>query len=257
MDYSLDGSPQIEIPGSKGIIMVQRFSPEYRKTILKWCLQSAGGLVGYAAVLSLAAGRLDWLWGWIFIGLTAIFLASHVLLLVPINPDLLVERAGGLRQEGGKRWDRWLAALAGGVFPMASWIVAGLDLRYAWSAPKPMAVHVVGAGLVVMGWSLFMWAMVSNAYFSEVVRIQEERGHRVAENGPYRFVRHPGYAGAIVSFLGIPLLLGSWWAMIPAGFGIGGYVLRTALEDRTLQLELEGYLAYAARIRHRLVPGVW
>jgi len=232
-------------------------SAEDRKTILKWCIQAAVGLAGYAAIIFLAAGRLDWLWGWFFIGLTAIFLASHVVLLVPINPDLLVERAGGLRQEGGKRWDRWLAALAGGVFPIASWYVAGLDLRFAWSSPKPLAVHLIGMGAVILGFALFMWAMVSNAYFSEVVRIQKDRGHKVATEGPYRFVRHPGYTGAILSFLGSPLLLGSWWAFIPTAIGIGGYVLRTALEDKTLQLELEGYQAYTEQVHYRLIPGVW
>ena len=236
---------------------MKMISVEDRQTILKWCIQSAGGLVGYAAIIFLAAGRLDWLWGWIFIGLTAIFLASHVVLLVPINPDLLVERAGGLRQEGGKRWDRWLAALAGGVSPVASWYIAGLDLRFAWSLPKPLAVHLIGMGAVILGFALFMWAMVSNAYFSEVVRIQDDRGHKVATEGPYRFVRHPGYTGAILSFLGSPLLLGSWWAFIPTAIGIGGYVLRTALEDRTLQLELEGYQAYTEQVHYRLIPGVW
>jgi protein-S-isoprenylcysteine O-methyltransferase Ste14 len=236
---------------------MQEISTEDRKTILNWCIQAAYGLVGYAAILVLAAGRLDWLWGWVFIGLMAIFLASHVVLLVPINPDLLVERAGGLRQEGGKQWDRWVATLSAGVFPIVSWIVAALDLRFGWSAPKPLAVHLVGMGAVVLGLALFMWAMVSNAYFSEVVRIQEDRGHQVATDGPYRFVRHPGYSGAILAFLGTPLLLGSWWALIPAGFGVGGYILRTALEDKTLQLELEGYQAYAERVRYRLIPGVW
>ncbi len=232
-------------------------SPEDRTAILKWCIQSAVGLACYAAILSLAAGRLDWLWGWVFIGLTAIFMASHVVLLVPFNPGLLVERAGGLRQEGGKRWDRWLAALSAGVFPFASWIVAALDLRLAWSSPKPLAVHLIGTGAVALGFALFMWAMASNAFFSEVVRIQEDRGHQVATDGPYRFVRHPGYTGAILSFLGTPLLLGSWWAFIPTVIGIGGYVLRTALEDRTLQLELEGYRAYTERVHYRLIPGMW
>ena len=228
-----------------------------RRTILKWCLQSLLGLVGYGAVLSLAAGRLDWLWGWVYVGVTALFLAGHVVLLVPINPDLLIERAGGLRQSGAKAWDRWLAAFAGGIFPMTAWIIAGLDLRFAWSPPKPLALHLLGTMLAVLGYGLFLWAMVSNAYFSEVVRIQEERGHTVAMGGPYRFVRHPGYVGAILSFLGTPLVLGSWWAAIPTLFGVAGYVLRTALEDRTLKEELEGYVGYAERVRFRLLPGIW
>jgi protein-S-isoprenylcysteine O-methyltransferase Ste14 len=236
---------------------MQKISPEDRTAILKWCIQSAVGLACYAAILSLAAGRLDWVWGWVFIGLTAIFMASHVVLLVPNDPGLLVERAGGLRQEGGKRWDQWLSALSAGVFPFASWIIAALDLRFAWSSPKPLAVHLIGTGAVALGFTLFMWAMVSNAFFSEVVRIQDDRGHQVATDGPYRFVRHPGYTGAILSSLGTPLLLGSWWAFIPTVIGVGGYVLRTALEDRTLQLELEGYRAYTVRVHYRLIPGVW
>ena len=150
-----------------------------------------------------------------------------------------------------------MAALSAGVFPVASWIVAGLDLRFSWSSPKPLAVHLIGMGTVALGYALFMWAMVSNAYFSEVVRIQEDRGHQVATDGPYRFVRHPGYAGAILSFLGSPLLLGSWWAFIPTALGVGGYILRTALEDKTLQLELGGYREYTERVRYRLIPGVW
>jgi len=236
---------------------MQKISPEDRTAIIKWCIQSAVGLACYAAILSLTAGRLDWVWGWVFISLTALFMASHVVLLVPNDPGLLVERAGGLRQEGGKRWDRWLSALSAGVFPFASWIVAALDLRFTWSSPKPLAVHLIGMGAVALGFALFMWAMVSNAFFSEVVRIQEDRGHQVATDGPYRFVRHPGYTGAILSFLGTPLLLGSWWAFIPTVIGVGGYVLRTALEDRTLQLELEGYRAYTVRVNYRLIPGVW
>jgi protein-S-isoprenylcysteine O-methyltransferase Ste14 len=230
---------------------------EHRYTIWKWCLQSVLGLIGYGAVLSFAAGRVNWLWGWIFLGLTGLFLAAHVVLLVPIDPDLLVERAGGLRQSGAKSWDQWLAAFAGGIFPMMAWIIAGLDLRFAWSSPKPLVIHLIGVVLAVLGYGLFLWAMVSNAFFSEVVRIQEERGHTVAMGGPYRIIRHPGYAGAIVTFLATPLLLGSWWAAIPALIGSAGYVLRTVLEDRTLREELEGYSDYSEQVHHRLLPGVW
>jgi protein-S-isoprenylcysteine O-methyltransferase Ste14 len=235
----------------------QELGPEVRKVIRKWCLQSALGLVGYGAVIFLAAGRLDWLWGWIFLGVTALVLALQVVLLVPINPDLLIERSAGLRQEGGKTWDRVVAGLSAGVFPFASWILAGLDLRFGLSLPKPLWVHLMGMALVAFGLGLFLWAMVSNAYFSEVVRIQTERGHTVATGGPYQFVRHPGYTGAILAFVGTPLLLGSWWALIPTALGIAGYVLRTVLEDRTLQGELEGYQAYAEQVRYRLLPGVW
>jgi protein-S-isoprenylcysteine O-methyltransferase Ste14 len=237
--------------------MQKGLTAETRKVVRKWCLQSVLGMVGYGVVIFLAAGRLDWLWGWIFLGLMSLVLALQVVLLVPINPDLLIERSAGLRQEGGKTWDRIVTGLSGGVFPFISWILAGLDLRFGLSLPKPLYVHLMGTALVVFGLGLFMWAMVSNAYFSEVVRIQTERDHAVATGGPYRVVRHPGYTGAILGFVGMPLLLGSWWALIPAALAVGGYVLRTVLEDRTLQRELEGYRAYADRVRYRLVPGVW
>jgi protein-S-isoprenylcysteine O-methyltransferase Ste14 len=99
--------------------------------------------------------------------------------------------------------------------------------------------------------------MASNRFFSSVVRIQTDRGHTVATGGPYRFVRHPGYVGMMVSALGTTILLGSLWAFIPATLLIGLIIFRTALEDRTLQNELEGYKEYAARVRYRLLPGVW
>jgi len=99
--------------------------------------------------------------------------------------------------------------------------------------------------------------MASNAFCSEGVRIQEERGHRVATGGPYRFVRHPGYSGAITAILGTPLLLGSLWAVLPSVLAGALYVLRTSLEDKSLLRELAGYGDYARRVRYRLIPGVW
>ena len=109
----------------------------------------------------------------------------------------------------------------------------------------------------VIGYALFVWATASNAFFSQIVRIQTERGHTVVTGGPYRFVRHPGYAGAILFELAVPFLLASWWAFIPSLIGAGLLVLRTALEDRTLQAELSGYPAYARQVAYRLLPGVW
>ncbi len=178
-----------------------RISPEDRMAITKWCLQSVLGLVGYALIIFLAAGTFNWLWGWMLILILAVFLAGHLILLVPINPRLLVERSQGLRGQGVKSWDKWLVPLAGGVFPMAGWIVAGLDYRYDWTKNLPPGVHLASALLMSLGFGLFLWAMVSNAFFSEGVRIQEERGHTIATGGPYRYVRHPGYTGAILAGL--------------------------------------------------------
>ncbi len=227
---------------------------EIRQKILAWIRGAFFGLVGYAAIILLAVWRWDWLWGWVYIGLMGAALAAHVLVLVPINPALLAERSGGLRQEGAKRWDIWLASIAV-TFALVAIIVAGLDARWGWSGSISLIVHLAGIPVFILGWAIFLWAMASNPFFSESVRIQ--RGHIVATRGPYRLVRHPGYLGACLSLLAQPLILGSWWAFIPTGLALAGYVLRTALEDRTLQQELDGYIDYSRQTRYRLVPGVW
>jgi protein-S-isoprenylcysteine O-methyltransferase Ste14 len=230
--------------------------PAVRKAVTKWILQASLGWIGYAALLFGCAGRLDWIWGWIQMGLMGALLAAHPLLLIPINPELLAERQRGIDVEGVKRWDRILARLAAGML-LPLWVVAGLDARFGWTGGFALGVHVTGAALSAAGYATFIWAMVSNAFFAEGVRIQHERGHTVATGGPYRFVRHPGYAGDILAALATPFLLGSLWALIPSVAMAALFAVRTALEDRTLRDELEGYKAYAQRVRYRLILGVW
>ena len=230
---------------------------EARQAIIKWCLQSFLGLIGYAVIIFLSAGAINWVWGWVLIVLLGAFLFAHPLILVPRNPDLLVERGKGLRAEGVKSWDRWISGFGAGVMPLLSWIISGLDYRLGWTAPTAIAWHLIGLICSLLGYGLFLWAMASNAYFSEGVRIQEERGHTVATNGPYRFVRHPGYSGAILAQMSTPLLLGSLWAVIPSIGSAVFYVIRTHLEDDTLVAELPGYLEYTRETRFRLLPGVW
>jgi protein-S-isoprenylcysteine O-methyltransferase Ste14 len=239
------------------VLEARAMTPDVKRRIVSWIVQAALGFVGYSAILFLSAGRLDWVWGWVFLGLLAAILISHVLILVPINPELLAERSKGILQEDAKGWDKWIAMFAAGMGTGVSWIVASLDVRFEWSASVPLALHIGGLVGSILGWALFMWAMGANAFFSEAVRIQEERGHTVQTGGPYRFVRHPGYVGAILALLAMPLLLGSLWALIPAGLAAIGYVVRTALEDRTLQEELDGYKEYTQQTRYRLLPGIW
>jgi protein-S-isoprenylcysteine O-methyltransferase Ste14 len=235
----------------------QEITPETGRAIVKWIVQAAFGMAGYGLILFLAAGRLDWIWGWALLGVLTAFLAAHVLILVPIDPELLAEREKGLRGPGVKAWDKWVSALAAGVLPVASWVVAGLDTRFGWTGPMPLAYHVGGLLFMLLGFALFLWAMASNAFFSEGVRIQEERGHAVATGGPYRYVRHPGYVGAMLAQLATPFLLGSPWAFVPGVGSVALYAVRTHLEDRTLIEELPGYREYAGRTRYRLLPGVW
>jgi protein-S-isoprenylcysteine O-methyltransferase Ste14 len=232
-------------------------SPETRREIVKWIVQVVLGLAGYGLILFLSAGRADWVWGWALLIVVAAFLAAHPLILIPINPELLAEREHGITAKGVKAWDRWIAGLAAGVFPITSWVVAGLDVRWNWTGPISLAYHVGGLIVMALGFTLFLWAMASNAFFAEGVRIQQERGHTVAAGGPYRYVRHPGYVGAILSQVTTPFLLGSVWALIPSVASAVLYVARTYLEDKTLREELQGYKEYAQQTRYRLLPGVW
>jgi protein-S-isoprenylcysteine O-methyltransferase Ste14 len=135
--------------------------------------------------------------------------------------------------------------------------VAGLDVRFQWTAPLPLGYHIAGLLATSLGYALFLWAMASNAFFSQGVRIQAERGHMVATGGPYRYVRHPGYVGTILAQLGTPFLLGSPWALVPSGLSAALFVLRTWLEDKTLMQELPGYTEYAYQTPSRLLPGIW
>ena len=136
-------------------------------------------------------------------------------------------------------------------------IVAGLDHRFGWSPAFPLWLILLGFFLIAFGYAFAVWALVENRFFSSVVRIQTDRGHVVCDSGPYRIVRHPGYAGNILPLLGIVLALSSLWTLIPAAVALVIAVIRTALEDRTLQEELPGYKEYARRVRYRLFPGIY
>ena len=230
--------------------------PEVKRGVVLWIAKAVGGLVFFGAILFVAAGRLDWLWAWVFLGLFTAASVVHVLILIPINPELLAERAKGIRADT-KGWDKIVVSLAAGLLPMASWLIAALDVRYGWSAPMPLVLHLAGAIGFALGWAILLWATASNPFFEPTVRIQKDRGQTVATGGPYRYVRHPGYVGGIVYQLATPFLLGSWWALIPMVFSVPLYVLRAALEDKTLQEELDGYTEYTHQTRYRLVPGVW
>jgi protein-S-isoprenylcysteine O-methyltransferase Ste14 len=236
--------------------MKPSITPQVRREITKWIVQAALGLVAYGVILFLAAGRVDWIWGWAQLIILAVFLAAHPLLLIPINPELLAEREKGIFGKGVKTWDKWIGGLAAGAL-LPLWVVAGLDVRFQWTGGMPVAFHVGGLLANILGYALFLWAMGSNAFFSEGVRIQQERGHRVATGGPYRYVRHPGYAGAIAAGIATPFLLGSLWGLIPAIISAALYVVRTGLEDKTLMEELPGYREYAQQTRYRLLPRLW
>jgi protein-S-isoprenylcysteine O-methyltransferase Ste14 len=214
------------------------------------------GFCAFCLVMGgLAAGRWDWLGAWLFATMLSGGMAAQFVLLAKYNPDLLKERVAVA--DNTKRWDRWLMPLTVVVLPLASLIVAGLDVRFAWTTPFSTLVQWTSIPLGLLAYSLTLISMVSNRFFSGVVRIQTERNHALHTAGPYRWVRHPGYVGMIGFFVAVPFLLGSPMSVVPTLVGVGLHILRTALEDRTLLAELPGYREYAERVRFRLIPGVW
>lgn len=222
--------------------------------VLKRFVQIAVLGLAQAVILFVAAGRLDWWNAWLYMAFYIGLVGINAILLLPRNKELIAERAN--LGKNTKTWDKRLSLIYG-VFTLLVLLVAGLDARFLWSPPLHPALLVAGGLAFVGGFGLFSWAMVSNKFFSSLVRIQTDRSHQVSTGGPYRYVRHPGYVGLILSNLGTPLFLGSYWAMVPAIIAICLIVLRTSLEDRTLQKELSGYKEFASHTRYRLIPGVW
>ncbi len=228
---------------------------ETSRLVTRWLIREIMGVIIVGVILFWSAGDWTWGWGWALVGVYALWVTANAVLLIPRHPELLAERAQRDR-EGMKSWDKTLLGIIG-ILTIAKYVVAGLDVLNGWSAAMPLWVHIVALLLSVFGYALSTWAMTENAYFSMIVRYQEDRGHQVCNTGPYNFVRHPAYIGTIIFELVVPFLLGSWWTLIPSGLVAILMVARTALEDRTLQEELPGYTEFAQQTRYRLLPGVW
>ena len=207
-----------------------------------------------AAILFLAAGRLNWTWAWVYLGICLVSVLINGTITLRTSPETIAER-GELKMT--RKWDKVVSGLYGLGMYFALPLVAGLDVRFGWSRDLSVAWHVAGAVLLAVGLELSAWAMIANAYFSTAVRIQSDRGHTVCSTGPYRFVRHPGYVGFILQSISVPFLLGSLWALIPGITATVFMIIRTSLEDRTLQAELPGYQDYVQKVRYRLVLGIW
>ncbi|WP_172597726.1 methyltransferase family protein [Sulfuriflexus mobilis] len=217
-------------------------------------IASIAGLGFFAVIVFWPAGRIDWVEGWLYFGIVTMYMFINFVYLRRVNPEVIEHR---LRLgKGTKLWDKiWLTFFTP-VF-LAIYVIAGFDtVRFEWST-MPLWLWPLGLALWLPGTALFTWSMGVNPFFEKTVRIQTERGHRVIDTGPYSFVRHPGYLGLFGWSLSTPLLLGSWWAFLPALLSIVSLVIRTALEDRTLHEELTGYREYASRVRYRLIPSIW
>lgn len=240
--------PQAERPGT---------AAPGRRDVVRAGVRFLLMLLLLCGVLFLAAGTLAWPMAWVYVAITLFGTLVSRLLVLRRHPDLLQERAGYAQKSDAKSWDRFLVQFVAIIGPVATQIVAGLNYRFGWPPTVPLGVALIGAALVIAGWALGTWAMVTNRFFSAVVRIQTDRGHHVVDSGPYHWLRHPAYAGGVVANLAVPLMLGSAWALIPGALTAALIVLRGGLEDRTLRAELPGYAEYAQRTCYRLLPGVW
>lgn len=198
----------------------------------------------------------DWWEAWAYALASILAFVISRLIVARVHPDLIRERARFMEAKDTKPWDKILAPLLG-IGSILVLVVAGLDRLYGWTSAFPAWVKLAALAGIVIGYAFSSWALVANRFFSGTVRIQTERGHHVVTGGPYRLIRHPGYAGGLLGYVLIPILLDSLWAFIPAGLLFAVMVARTALEDATLQAELPGYAEYAQKTRYRLVPGIW
>jgi len=221
------------------------------KDILKRFLQITISIILTAIILFVSAGRIDWFYAWIFIGLSILVIVINASIF---SPELVAER--GRKKENVEKWDRIISGLL--IFPwLGIYLVSGLDIRFKWTFELPIWIHILGIFTFVLGNVLVSWSMISNKFFSTAVRIQYERGHIVANTGPYRFIRHPGYLGMIIYHLGTPFILGSLWALIMAGLVVTLFIIRTIFEDNTLKNKLEDYKEYTEKVKYRLIPGIW
>jgi protein-S-isoprenylcysteine O-methyltransferase Ste14 len=215
--------------------------------------QVLGSLVFFGVILFAAAGRLDWWEAWISLAIYLSGVLTNGLWSIRHNPEMMNER--GRIGANAKSWDKVIGIFYM-LFLIGIYVIAGLDERFAWSM-APVWVKILGGIGFVLSMALTFWVMSANTFLSTFVRIQDERGHTTVTGGPYRFVRHPMYVGILFISWGMPLLLGSWWALIPGGLNIILFFVRTALEDKTLQAELPGYVEYSLKVRYRLIPGIW
>jgi protein-S-isoprenylcysteine O-methyltransferase Ste14 len=217
-------------------------------------VKSFAGIFFFIVILFISAGRIDYYQGWIY---SAMSLLGLLMNFAPSNVDTELLHERSKPPKDAKQWDKLILKLSA-LTTIIAYVIAGMDSgRYQWSSHLPWGICLLGIILMFIGQLLFLIAKKANRFFSSVMRIQNDRGHTVCETGPYRFVRHPGYLGMIISWVGFPLLIGSLWSIIPIVFAIILLLVRTRLEDRTLIKELTGYSQYIQKTRYKLVPWIW
>jgi protein-S-isoprenylcysteine O-methyltransferase Ste14 len=223
--------------------------------IAKWIWQSLLWVVAMGALLFAPAGTWRWPAGWVFLAAIAFISLSAGGWLAKTDPELLAERMRVTAQEGQPVADKIFMAVFGTVALI--WFVAiGLDHRFH-GADFSEPLQALGLALLLLSTVFIMWVMRENSFAAPLVKVQHERGHRVISSGPYAWVRHPMYSGTVLFFVGIPLLLGSAWGVAASPVFALLFGIRAGIEERTLTAGLPGYDDYIARVRYRLLPGIW
>ncbi len=238
-----------------GAIMVLSASERDRRMIAKLLLQNLIWIVVMGALLFVPAGTLRWPAAWVFLGTIAILGISCGLWLARTDPALLAERMHPMMQRDQPAADKKFM-LAFGFVALIWFLAIGLDRRYH-ASNVPLALQALGWAMLVLSTGFIMWVMRENSFAAPVVKLQTERGHRVVSTGPYAWVRHPMYSGTILFFVGAPMLLGSWWGVAMSPLFVVLFAIRAEIEERALIAGLPGYADYTARVRYRLVPGLW
>jgi protein-S-isoprenylcysteine O-methyltransferase Ste14 len=221
------------------------------KNIFRRMVQTILTLFLQGFILFITAWSLKWIWAWILISLSVILLIINAIVL---SREVIEER--GRKKDNVKKWDKILTTI--NLFPLLGvYIISGFDFRFHWTSDLNIGIHILGMVFLFLGSLIFTWSMVSNKFFSTMVRIQDERDHRVATEGPYKYVRHPGYFGYILMTLATPISLGSLYALSMAFIVCLIIVIRTVLEDKTLFAELIGYKEYSKKVKYKLIPFIW
>jgi protein-S-isoprenylcysteine O-methyltransferase Ste14 len=223
--------------------------------IAEWLLQSLIWVAAMGALLFAPAGTLHWPAAWVFLATMAVIAIACGAWLAKTDPALLAERMRPPMRDDQPTADKKIV-VAFGVASLLWFAVIGLDRRLQ-ASDMPWALQALGLAMLLASTCFVMWVMHENSFAAAVVRLQTERGHRVIDSGPYAWVRHPMYSGAIVFFVGAALLLGSWWGVAMSLLFVVLFAIRAGIEERTLTAGLPDYADYAARVRYRLLPGLW
>lgn len=230
------------------------FRPEEQRVVRKAIRRVIIGYIALMITMFIVAGRIDWWQGWLVMPLLFVLTAMAFQYLKRVNPEVIVARSQS--HTGSEGWDQvWLAIFVPTV--LAIFLAAPLDTERLKLWPLSVTWFWLGLIGMIPGMLLTIWAEVVNPFFEPTVRIQTDRKQYVIRTGPYAYIRHPGYLALLLFLPSLALMLGSGlalWFALACDFLVA---IRTALEDRTLQKKLPGYLEYSREVRYRLIPGIW